>query len=132
MTDHRCPAEDEAAVRNLLGLAAYLNDEGGPEDQRQVWAPDIVWRLGDMVRHGADEMVAAAVARRSEGLLGPGTGVRHTLSLLTVELAGDTAKAISYWATIQGTSIQSSGTYHDELTRTEAGWRISSREILLG
>ncbi len=134
MTDHRCPAEDDAAIRNLLGLAARLNDEGDPEEQRQVWAPDVVWHMtiGDVTRVGADAMLAGAAARRKDGLLGPGTGVRHFMTLLTIEVTGDTARAMSYWSTIKETSITSSGTYHDELARTEAGWRIARREISFG
>jgi SnoaL-like domain len=67
MSTHRCPADDDAAIRNVLSLAALLNDEGDPEDQRKVHAPDATWHLapgtwhlGDITRKGADEMVAAA------------------------------------------------------------------------
>jgi 3-phenylpropionate/cinnamic acid dioxygenase small subunit len=131
MSTHRCPADDDAAIRNVLGLAALLNDEGDPEDQREVYAPDATWHLGDITRKGADEMVAAAVGRRNDGLLGPGTGTRHLMTLLTVEVADDTAKAVAYFVFVKGTTIVSSGTYHDDLARTGAGWRIARREIIL-
>jgi hypothetical protein len=132
MTNHWCPADDDAAIRNLLGLAAYLNDQGEPEDQRRIYAPDATWRLGDQARQGADAMVAAAEARRDQGRLGPSTGTRHLLTVLTVEVTGDTAKAVSYFAFLSGTAITSGGTYRDDLARTEAGWRIAGREIILG
>jgi 3-phenylpropionate/cinnamic acid dioxygenase small subunit len=131
MSTHRCPADDDAAIRNVLGLAALLNDEGDPEDQRKVYAPDATWHLGDITRKGADEMVAAAVGRRNDGLLGPGTGTRHLMTLLTVEVADDTAKVVAYFVFVKGTAIVSSGTYHDDLARTGAGWRIARREIIL-
>jgi hypothetical protein len=102
MSTHRCPADDDAAIRNVLGLAALLNDEGDPEDQREVYAPDATWHLGDITRKGADEMVAAAVGRRNDGLLGPGTGTRHLMTLLTVEVADDTAKAVAYFVFVKG------------------------------
>jgi 3-phenylpropionate/cinnamic acid dioxygenase small subunit len=77
----------------------------------------------------------AAVGRRNDGLLGPGTDARHLMTLLTVEVANDTAKAVAYFVFVfvfvKGTAIVSSGTYHDDLARTGAGWRIARREIIL-
>ena len=49
-----------------------------------------------------------------------------------MKLAGDTAKAVSYWATIQGQSIHANGTCHGEVPSTKADWRITSREIPAG
>jgi len=131
MPAHWCPADDDAAIRNVLGLAALLNDQGEPEDQRKVYAPDATWHMGETSRAGADEMVAAAVERRRQGLLGPGTGTRHLMTLLTIAVTGDTARAVAYFVFVKGTAIVSSGTYHDDLARTEAGWRIARREIIL-
>jgi SnoaL-like domain len=55
------------------------------------------------------------------------------MTLLTVEVANDTAKAVAYFVFVfvKGTAIVSSGTYHDDLARTGAGWRIARREIIL-
>ena len=131
MSSHWCPADDDTAIRNVLGLAALLNDQGEPEDQRKVYAPDATWHMGEITRVGAQEMVAAAAERRSQGLLGPGTGTRHLMTLLTIDVTGDTAQAVAYFVLVKGTTIVSSGTYQDELTRTEAGWRIARREIIL-
>jgi hypothetical protein len=132
MTSHQCPAEDDAAVRNVLGLAAYLGDTGDPEDYRTVYAPDATWRMGEVTQRGADEIVAAAAARRADGTSGPGTGTRHLLTPLTVEVTGDTARAVSYYVFLAGAAIAVSGTYIDQLARTEAGWQITSRDIVPG
>jgi hypothetical protein len=44
MSTHRCPADDDAAIRNVIGLTAFLGDQGAPEDYRKVYAPDATWR----------------------------------------------------------------------------------------
>jgi hypothetical protein len=132
MTTHRCPADDDAAIRNVIGLAALLGDQGAPEDYRKVYAPSAVWRMGEAVQCGADEIVAAAAARRAGGVSGPGTGSRHLVTPLTVEVTGDTATAVSYYAFLTGTAIAAAGTYHDRLARAEAGWRITRRDITPG
>jgi len=126
---HRCPAADDAAIRNLVGLAALLGVGGDPEDYRRVYAPDATWCMGESRQSGADEIVAAAAGRRAEGVSGPGTGTRHLVVPLYVEVTGDTARAVSYVVFLAGTAIRTVGTYRDELVRTPGGWRIRGREI---
>ncbi len=132
VTGHRCPAEDDAAIRNLLGLAALLGDEGAPEDYRRVYAPGATWRMGTAEQNGADEIVAAAARRRADGISGPGTGTRHLVVPLWVEVTGDSARAVSSFMFLAGTAITVAGTYRDELVRTGQGWRISRREATSG
>jgi hypothetical protein len=132
MHDHRCPGEDDAAIRNLLGRTALLGDEGDPEDYREVYAPDATWRMGTAKQAGADEIVAAAAARRANGISGPGTGTRHVVIPLLVEVSGDSARAVSSYLFLTGTTITVAGTYRDELTRSGRGWQISSREATSG
>jgi hypothetical protein len=132
MTGHRCPAEDDAAIRNLLGRTALLGDEGAPEDYRQVYTPDATWRMGATEQTGADEIVAAAATRRATGTSGPGTATRHLVVPLQIEVAGNRARAVSYFAFLSGTVIATTGAYRDELIRTEQGWRISRRDITSG
>jgi hypothetical protein len=131
---HRCLADDHAAIRNVIGLTALLGDEGAPEDYRRVYAAGATWQLGDAVQRGADEIVAAAAARRAEGVSGPGSGTRHLVLPMTIEVAGDTARAISYYAFLAGTAVAASGSYRDELARTgpERGWQITGRQVIPG
>jgi 3-phenylpropionate/cinnamic acid dioxygenase small subunit len=125
-------AEDDAAIRNVIGLAALLGDEGDPEEYRRVYAPDATWHLGQTTQSGADEIVAAAAARRAEGISGPGTGTRHLVVTLQVDVAGDSARAVSYYVFLTGTAITTVGTYRDDLTRTGQSWQIHRREIVAG
>jgi hypothetical protein len=129
---HRCPAVDDAAIRTVIGLTALLGDQGVPEDYRKAYAPSAVWQMGDTTQSGADEIVAAAAARRAEGVSGPGSGTRHLVTPLTIEVTGDTAVAVTYYAFLRGASIAGTGTYRDRLARTEAGWRITRRDITAG
>jgi hypothetical protein len=132
VSDHRCPAEDDAAIRNLLGLTALLGDEGAPEDYRRVYAPGATWRMGAIEQTGADQIVAAAAERRANGISGPGTGTRHLVIPLLVEVTGDSARAVSYFAFLAGTTITLTATYRDELIRADGGWQISAREVAQG
>jgi hypothetical protein len=63
MSTHRCPADDDAAIRNVLSLAALLNDEGDPEDQRKVHAPDATWHLAPGTWHLAPGTWATSPGR---------------------------------------------------------------------
>jgi hypothetical protein len=132
MGHHRCPAEDDAAIRNLLGLTALLGDEGAPSDYRRVYAPDATWRMGKIEQTGADEIVAAAAERRADGTSGPGTGTRHLVVPVRIEVTGDSARAVSHFMFLAGTAITVGGTYRDELIRTSRGWQISNREVTAG
>ena len=123
---------DDAAIRNLVGLTALLGDEGAPEDYRRVYAPDATWRMGQVSQSGADEIVAAAAARRAEGVSGPGTGTRHLVVTLHVDVAGDSARAVSCYVFLAGTAIRTVGTYRDELVRRREGWQIRRREVTPG
>jgi hypothetical protein len=134
VNSHRCRAEDDIAIRNLLGLTALLGDEGDPEDYRRVYAPAATWRMGgngltDPVQSGADEIVAATTARRAKGIGGPGSGTRHLVVPLHVEVTGDRAHAVSQYLFLSGTAIAAVGIYRDDLIRTEHGWQISNRAI---
>ena len=88
--------------------------------------------MGQTRQSGADEIVAAAAARRAEGASGPGTGTRHLVVTLYVEVDGDSARAVSYYTFLAGTAIRTVGTYRDELVRTGRGWQIRGREITPG
>jgi hypothetical protein len=130
VNDHRCLAADDAAIRNLLGLTALLGDEGAVEDYRRVYAPDATWRMGAVVQAGADEIVAAAAARRADGTSGPGTGTRHLVVPLVVEVDGDRARAVSRYMFLRGTAIALTGSYRDEFARNEQGWQILTRDVV--
>jgi hypothetical protein len=129
-------AEDEVLIRNLIGLAAHLADEGEPDDYRVLYTPDATWSFGGSTQHGVEEIVAATRQRRAEGVSGPGTGTRHLVVPLHVTVNGDTATAVSYFLFLADTTgtpvVRVFGVYTDELVRTPEGWRIRSRTSRAG
>lgn len=122
---------DDAMIRSLIGRAAFLADEGSPEDYREIYTEDATWTFGDSRQTGIEEIVAATRERRANGVSGPGTGTRHLVVPLTVTVNGDSASAISYFLFFGNVStapeVRVFGVYVDDLVRTSDGWRIRNR-----
>jgi 3-phenylpropionate/cinnamic acid dioxygenase small subunit len=87
-------------------------------------------------RTGHDEIRAGSEERRAAGQIGPGSNTRHVVSTVAVTVEGDRAVADSYWQLFVDTAtaprLQLMGTYHDELARTAAGWKLARRHISIG
>jgi ketosteroid isomerase-like protein len=128
--------DDDAAIRSLIGRAAHLADEGGPDDYRAIYTADATWMLGGGQQNGIEEIVAATAKRRTEGVSGPGTGTRHFVMPLHVSVDGDRATAVSYFLFLGDTAgapvIKVFGVYTDGLVRTAQGWRINNRATQMG
>lgn len=125
------PSTDDASIRSLIGRAAFLADEGSPEDYRGLYTDDATWTFGGSKQTGIEEIVAATRQRRAEGVSGPGTGTRHLVVPLTVAVDGDSATAVSYFLFFGNVGavpeVRMFGVYADELVRTPKGWRIRNR-----
>ncbi|WP_051752620.1 nuclear transport factor 2 family protein [Streptosporangium amethystogenes] len=130
------PAHDHALIRDLVGRAAHLADEGTPDDYRTLYTHDATWTFGASTQNGIEEIVAATRQRRAEGVSGPGTATRHLVVPLHVTVDGDTADAVSYFLFFGDTTsapvVRVFGVYADELTRTPGGWRIYRRVSRVG
>ncbi|MEV0595523.1 nuclear transport factor 2 family protein [Nonomuraea cavernae] len=125
------PTHDHVLIRDLIGRAAHLADEGTPDDYRTLYTPDATWTFGTSAQEGVDEIVEATRLRRAEGVSGPGTATRHLVVPLHVTVDGDTATAVSYFLFFTDTTstpvVRVFGVYTDELARTPEGWRIHRR-----
>ncbi|MDD3797799.1 MAG: nuclear transport factor 2 family protein [Novosphingobium sp.] len=122
---------DELAIRNLIARMAHIADRGAVEDYAPMMTPDARWILptGDETV-GPEEMMAGVRARRAGGTAGPGSGTRHLITTVTVEVDGDTARGWSYWLYVTTGSdpkILMNGLYTDTFRRTGGGWRFSGR-----
>ena len=128
---------DELAIRNLIvRVAQYADGLGSIDEYVALFTEDAEWAMPGNPKRGHDEIRAGAEGRRASGEVGPGSGTRHVVSGIAVELAGDEAVADSYWAfyvdTASAPTMTLMGAYRDVLRRTPDGWRLARREITFG
>jgi hypothetical protein len=125
------PAHDDVLIRSLIGRAAYLADEGTPDDYRTLYTNDATWSFGGSTQTGVDEIVEGTRQRRAEGVSGPDTNTRHLVVPLHIDVDGDMARAVSYFLFFADIStvpvVRVFGVYEDDLVRTPEGWRFRHR-----
>jgi hypothetical protein len=122
----------ESAVRTLVARVALTGDAGAPEEYRQVYTEDAVWQWGPTEDAGIEAIVASARERREQGVSGPGSGSKHVVQVMSVELQDPThARAVSYftfYTQITGeVKVGPVGTYRDEMSVVDGAWRITRR-----
>jgi HIP---CoA ligase len=122
----------ESAVRRLIAQVALTGDVGAPEDYRQVYSDDAVWQWGSTVDAGIDAIVASARTRREQGVSGPGSGSKHVVQVMSIELLdAANARAVSYftfYTQITGeVRVGPVGTYRDALAVVDGDWKITKR-----
>jgi uncharacterized protein (TIGR02246 family) len=129
-------AEDELAVRNIVARLAQYADGPDVDAYVDLFAPDAVWDMPGAPRRGHAEIRAGSEERRAAGQMGPGSNTRHAVTTVAVTVDGDTAVGDSYWQfwadTTTAPRVALMGTYHDELVRTDAGWKLQRRQITFG
>jgi hypothetical protein len=77
---------------------------------------------------GTDELVAMSVRVRESGFT---SGKRHFSGPAMIDLAGDTAVALSYWwvaETENAPGVYSTGMYKDRLQKVNGEWKIAYRK----
>jgi ketosteroid isomerase-like protein len=125
------PAEDELAIRNLLGRYADAVCRRDAEAWIETWAADCVWDLGGgRVTHGHEETLAlwrASFAKYQWVAQLPTAGVVE-------EVDGE---ARGQWYVLElnnladGSGVMHLGHYDDTYVRTDAGWRFVTRRFHL-
>jgi SnoaL-like domain len=127
---------DRLAVSDTLYRYASTIDRNDFAGTRAVLADDLWAQYGNAEPITGGQAVADWIAEFCATCVWQ----HHLLSVYHVEVAGDRAKALVYHTSHQVFEEDLStvqvlvGRYHDELTRTSAGWRISKLvfEILWG
>jgi len=129
-------AEDELAARNVVARVALYADGPDVDAYVNLFTPDAAWEMPGAPRHGHAEIRAGSEERRAAGQIGPGSNTRHVVSTVAVTIDGDKAVADSYWQfyvdTASAPRLQLMGTYHDELVRVGADWKLARRQITIG
>ena len=127
----------ELEIRSLIARIAMLADHGELDEYIDQFTEDSVWDFPGGARRGRDDIRAGAEQRRSDGVTGPGSGTRHVITTVSVQVDGpETARANSYFLFFQnaGTvpTIFNMGLYQDDFVRDDAVWRLARRGITLG
>ena len=129
-------ADDELAVRNIIARLAQYADGPDVDAYVDLFTPDASWEMPGAPRRGHAEIRAGSEERRAAGQMGPGSNTQHSITTVTVTVGEDSAVANSYWQFWADTSttprVALMGTYHDEFVRTDAGWKLSRRQIAFG
>lgn len=127
----------ELEIRNLIARVAQLADHGDLEEYASLFTEDGAWEFPGGPRRGRADILAGARERRRDKVTGPGSGTRHVITTLAVQVtSGTAATADSYWLfwrdTATSPALVNMGHYHDVLRREDGAWRIARREIVLG
>ena len=128
------PQEDASAIGMLIAKAAYLTDEGPLEDYALAWSQDAELVVGADSQQGLAKIMAGAAQRREGGTLGPGSGLRHIVTPVSIEVDADSATAVTYLQVLAATTTPKPALvyfsmYDDEFVRTPDGWRIKRRSL---
>ena len=121
-----------ADITHLIHEYARFADLNQPDDQVATFAPDGVADYA-----GSEIVGPAAIAAAVAPALNEWVASCHTVSNVQVEvLSATTATARCYlyaWRRIDPTGAgdyEVRGQYHDELIRTDVGWRFTRRTFL--
>jgi len=126
---------DRLAITDVLNTYSSAVDRFDSAAVRGVLADDIWAKYGNGDPVEGGDTLAAWIAEATATIVWQ----HHQLSVYHVELDGDHAKTLSYLTSHQVFSGDSAAKilvarYHDELRRTDDGWKISKRvmELLWG
>jgi hypothetical protein len=132
--------EDRFLIMELMDRYGVVHDFGTPEEYADLFTPD--GSIGTRIK-GREALIAQAKRDHERYSAEPGPDgkvssiMRHIISNRVVKLTGpDTAEGSCYVITLindkeQGPLVMSMARYVDRYARTDQGWRIAHRDIVL-
>jgi len=124
---------DVDQLRNLIATHAHLRDDGQLDEWPKNFLPDARFTAKGVDRNGRD-----AIKEHLNNLyLSGGKGGRHFVGASVIDLAGDSASAVTDFVFVSavasgGYEVRALGRYHDQFKKTDEGaWRFSSRHVAL-
>jgi 3-phenylpropionate/cinnamic acid dioxygenase small subunit len=141
MTDDAMRAEHD--IRKLIARLAFEADEGELDDYLALFTEDAVWEMPANAASGVpatycagqDEISTSVQQRRAIGVQGPGAGTMHHITTQQIDVTGDDASGRIYYqfvGMIDGKpTVRTLGEYRDRYRRTEQGWKLAHRIILI-
>ena len=125
---------DIQEIRDLQVHYAMSIDAGHYEELDRVFTADVVADYGHAGQHHGVETIKAAC----RSALDPLTSVQHLIANHWAEIDVDLARAGCYFVghayregTPGGEHYSTGGRYDDELKRTDQGWRITKRTLVI-
>jgi hypothetical protein len=122
--------EDELEIRSLVDRYCDAVNRRATADWRATWQPDASWELFGRPMEGLD-----VLTKTFEGAIAMLRFVVQTAANGVIALDGD--RATGRWMMSEWSESEPLGRlllmfiYHDEYTRSPAGWRFQSRRMQL-
>ena len=122
---------DELEIRDVVLAISLEADTGHVDDYGALYTDDAVVVSPSGTNEGKVAIIAANSARRSTGIMGPGTGARHHVVPGLVVVDGDLATVRSlfaFYVRVDGApQLARIGEYQDELRREGTRWKMVRR-----
>jgi ketosteroid isomerase-like protein len=128
-------ASDHLAVLTLFARQSHSIDGGDADGWADTFTPDGVFESPtfQLTARGRAELSAFATESNTAALA-RGEQLRHHVTAVLLEPAGDQLRAASYLLIVatsaQGSRIDRSVRLIDTLTRTSQGWRVAHRSVI--
>jgi uncharacterized protein (TIGR02246 family) len=117
--------DDVDEIRQLIARYCHLVDARRIEEWVDCFTDDAVFEVRGSRTEGRD-----AILKMGEGIRQSGTGSRHWVTNVIVDVDGDEATSESYLMMVSQSAepaIRASGVYRDRLRRVDGRWRFSER-----
>ena len=127
-------ADDELAIRNLLGRYADAVCRRDPDDWIATWAPDCMWDLGGgRVTYGHEDTLGLwheSIAKYEWVAQLPSSGTIDGVDSAAGGARGDWY-ILELNRTVDGAGVLHLGHYADTYAKTAEGWRFQTRRFHL-
>lgn len=124
-------AADITAITDLIHKLALYSDKATVEQWGALIADDVYVDLFGSVSSGREATLAGSRERRASGRTGPGSGSRHLVTTVSINVDGDRATGdvtvLFYTATDPEALLGRVVNYADTYTRNADGWKLLHR-----
>jgi 3-phenylpropionate/cinnamic acid dioxygenase small subunit len=118
--------EDRFAINDLIAMHGHLCDSGDLDRFDEIFTADVECEVGGTVLVGCAGLADAGRALGADNPVG-----HHVTNIVLLETSGDQVQAVSKFLGVKADGTTGSGTYVDTIVRTDAGWRIGRRRVIV-
>jgi 3-phenylpropionate/cinnamic acid dioxygenase small subunit len=118
--------EDRFAINDLIAMHGHFSDSGDLDRYAEIFTADVEYEVGGTVLVGCAALADAGRA------LGAGNPVgHHVTNVVLLQTSAKRVRAVSKFLGVKADGTTGSGTYEDTIVRTDAGWRIAHRRVIV-